>query len=554
MHFLQMTLRYIMKNQFFAPSNLSFIDFMVQDHDELAARIKDVGEFLSKPSNKPAFSFFIEAQKEAFDAGNGRGSLNAVDNDKVLSDTVGALTVLRRQFWRKAIKETGVFDLLPAKRREELESQLDEKLPSGEKDDQGRPIFHVLPDFTKDSLHQVIHGLLIERGQFFAEMVEGVFTSLSGEHVTNAPQGFSKRLILADVVGYISSWSYNMREHFHDLRRCVAVLLERTVPHRNVTADMIDAMPQDGQWRWYDGYAYRMRAYKKGTVHVEMSSQIVWRLNEVLASRYPAAIPPEFRRTPKKTPKDEPTIARRNESLSDDILNCLRTMLPHDETKTIVNYRSSPISTDLKRLYLRVRDVLVSVGAAEIQHKVFQFEHPAKDVLAEIIRTGSIPDAKSFQFYPTPEEIASAAVEMADVYPGLDCLEPSAGTGNIARVLDTYIGVEGHLQCVEISPLFCKALESRDLHVQCCDFMQWTPDREYDRIVMNPPYDRGQWKAHVSRAAGFLKPGGILVAVLPLSASGVQIDGVECIEGPVFDNQFEGTGISVQLFKYTKVK
>ena len=36
----------------------------------------------------------------------------------------------------------------------------------------------------------------------------------------------------------------------------------------------------------------------------------------------------------------------------------------------------------------------------------------------------------------------------------------------------------------------------------------------YDRIVMNPPFERGQDAEHVRRAYSFLKPGGILVAIV----------------------------------------
>jgi 16S rRNA G1207 methylase RsmC len=36
----------------------------------------------------------------------------------------------------------------------------------------------------------------------------------------------------------------------------------------------------------------------------------------------------------------------------------------------------------------------------------------------------------------------------------------------------------------------------------------------YDRVVMNPPFDRERDVDHVMHALGFLKPGGRLVAVM----------------------------------------
>lgn len=49
------------------------------------------------------------------------------------------------------------------------------------------------------------------------------------------------------------------------------------------------------------------------------------------------------------------------------------------------------------------------------------------------------------------------------------------------------------------------------------DFLTITPDkwgRQYDAIVMNPPFERLQDIDHVRHAFRFLKPGGRLVAIM----------------------------------------
>ena len=53
-----------------------------------------------------------------------------------------------------------------------------------------------------------------------------------------------------------------------------------------------------------DGGALRIRCYLKGTAHLEVHPDMAWRLNGVLASLYPAAIPAEFRQKPKKRLKE----------------------------------------------------------------------------------------------------------------------------------------------------------------------------------------------------------------------------------------------------------
>ena len=43
--------------------------------------------------------------------------------------------------------------------------------------------------------------------------------------------------------------------------------------------------------------------------------------------------------------------------------------------------------------------------------------------------------------------------------------------------------------------------------------MTWTPELRFDRVVMNPPFQGKQDTQHITRAFGFLRPGGRLVAI-----------------------------------------
>ena len=63
---------------------------------------------------------------------------------------------------------------------------------------------------------------------------------------------------------------------------------------------------------------------------------------------------------------------------------------------------------------------------------------------------------------------------------------------------------------------------------------------------MNPPFDRGQWKAHVEHALPLLKRGGRLVAILPEGANGkFYPDGFNCVYPQTFNNEFASTSVSV---------
>jgi hypothetical protein len=112
--------------------------------------------------------------------------------------------------------------------------------------------------------------------------------------------------------------------------------------------------------------------------------------------------------------------------------------------------------------------------------------------------------------------------------------------------------------CVEISGLHCKVLEGKGHRVVWSDFLPWAEGRAgegkaFDRIVMNPPFSEGRWRAHTEQAAGLLAAGGRLVAVLPASAKGSGIlPGFDCRWHGPYDNEFAGTSVSVVLLAADK--
>ena len=119
-------------------------------------------------------------------------------------------------------------------------------------------------------------------------------------------------------------------------------------------------------------------------------------------------------------------------------------------------------------------------------------------------------------YFPTPESVARTVLHHAKVLSDrlpLSVLEPSAGTGNLAR-LAAQVGAE--VDCVEIQPGFADQLVAEGIYrnVWCNDFLKRAAKPIYDRILMNPPFENGADMEHVERAVACLKPGGILVAVM----------------------------------------
>jgi len=112
--------------------------------------------------------------------------------------------------------------------------------------------------------------------------------------------------------------------------------------------------------------------------------------------------------------------------------------------------------------------------------------------------------------FATPRELAERMVREADVRAGMTVLEPSAGTGVIMREI---VAVDACAVGVEVNPSLHRALEVPGFITQCCDFMEYEGG-PIDRVVRNPPFEKGQDAAHVRRAFGMLKEGGRLVAVM----------------------------------------
>lgn len=114
-------------------------------------------------------------------------------------------------------------------------------------------------------------------------------------------------------------------------------------------------------------------------------------------------------------------------------------------------------------------------------------------------------------FFPTPPALAEMVVRQARIRPGDEVLEPSAGSGAIARQV-RLLHPSAELVCIEVSPPLHALLKTQgfDAHNRDC----LAASGQVDRIVMNPPFERGQDIDHVLHCWTMLKPGGRMVAVM----------------------------------------
>lgn len=516
---------------FFAPVSSDLLDSLLGRYQDMRRRVEAMGQLIN--ADHQAVACFIDGNGES-----GRWSAPSVDR---LFAMEGAIGSLNSRFWAEAMSLTDVYDCMPQKRRDEWQTAIRE---------------HTTPDFEDDTVRSTFLELLNSRDLFLAERVDGIFRGLSGEHVTNAPEAFGKRMILARALN-----EYHHPEHgtcglINDLRCVIAKFMGRDEPGWDITNSVVYGLRGYwGEWFPLDGGALRIRLYKKGTAHLEVHPDMAWRLNCVLAKLHPLAIPAEFRQRPKKQAKEFQMMGRPLPFAVLRLLGGMQIVRERVGDSYPAQYRQVPNALCMrgveggKAAMDEAGRVLQSIGGVPVGH-YWQFDYDAGRVIGEILASGCIPDRKSHQFYPTPERLAKIAVETAEIGDTHMVGELSAGQGGIADHLP-----KDRTTCVEISPLHCQILRAKGHQVIEADFLAWseTTAQRFDRIVINPPFSEGRWQAHTAAAASLLNPGGRLVAILPASAKGKDLlPELDCTWSSVYENEFAGTSTAVVILTADK--
>lgn len=529
---------------FFAPVSSDLIDSLIGQYEHMRVKVERVAEVMNGPDLDGALHFFAEYAGRQ-DRHLSSGTVSALFN------LDGAIAHLNASYWSKAMQMTDVLDVMPQKRRDEWHRQI--MSPLGEKKDRYSKEWEVepIPEFNDENVRSTLKTLLLQRETFFAERVDGLFRSLSKTHVTNAPEGFGRRMILARAVNEWGNVEHGTAGVINDLRCIIAKFMGRDEPKWDATSSVVRfARLRRGEWINVDGGAIRIRVYAVGTAHLEVHPDMAWRLNCVLAQLHPLAIPSQFRERPKKRAKDHKLIGR---PLPFAVVARLGTLEPARDLNPDHGYRKDtwikvPGCWDFKassqpQIKTEADRIMESIGGTRLSELRWAFDYDPTEVVQEIIASGCVPDQKAHQFYPTPERLARIAVDLADIGDHHTCLEPSAGMGGMADLMPMQRTV-----CVEVSPLHCKVLQAKGHNVIEVDFLAWS-SKKFDRVVMNPPFSEGRWQAHIQAAVDLVKEGGKLVAILPASAKGKDLPGFDCEWYGPYENEFPGTSVSVVILK-----
>lgn len=119
-------------------------------------------------------------------------------------------------------------------------------------------------------------------------------------------------------------------------------------------------------------------------------------------------------------------------------------------------------------------------------------------------------------FYPTPAELADKMCQLVDFTKVKYILEPSAGKGDLIKAVERQRSSYGEyyfdIDTIEKDSELRSLLIGSKHRVIHDDFLTFNTYKNYDLIIMNPPFSEGA--KHVLKAIDLLKNGGQLVAVI----------------------------------------
>jgi len=219
-----------------------------------------------------------------------------------------------------------------------------------------------------------------------------------------------------------------------------------------------------------------------------------------------------------------------------NLLNALaayqgKALVEPNELKAVDNYHSYIKGHSVGQVDIEGRGVSVRKFMNGNAHVIFD-EQALRDInkaLAEYYgdvlpdvsedkperRKESTAVAKDLQYYPTPQAVVDRVVSSIYSLKGQRILEPSCGCG---RFMDALRSAGADVVGCEIDPVRVSICQAKGHRVMRMNFLETVPKPEFDRVIMNPPFYGTHYAKHVNHALRFLKPGGTLTAILPVTA------------------------------------
>jgi hypothetical protein len=213
-----------------------------------------------------------------------------------------------------------------------------------------------------------------------------------------------------------------------------------------------------------------------------------------------------------------------------------------------------------RKLYTAVSKVLTEFGGKWSKKEgAVLIKDGTKDKLLAALDSGEVKREKVIlQAFYTPNDVARNLVAWAasffDVDDEIQVLEPSAGGGALIRAIQEVLP-QAEITAIEINEDAVKELKKDDtLEVLHADFLSLpAASEEFDLIVMNPPYQKGQALKHIQHALTMLGEDGHLFAILPKNFS-LDFDSYDVESQDIAAGAFKesGTSIATKMVRFSR--
>lgn len=217
-------------------------------------------------------------------------------------------------------------------------------------------------------------------------------------------------------------------------------------------------------------------------------------------------------------------MAAREITVGDDVRRMLAKAVVEESGGQFVVRPLPPMPAPL---YKRVNQVFEQLGGKWKTNKGHFFPADPTDFIEVAMHTGLIQRRTALGFYGTPRDLGNLVVSYADLPDDPDSLhlEPQAGEGALAEIM-RFAAPSAVLRVMEIDPYRRAILERRGFsvhyHAAESDFLKFPrleSFRRFDRVVMNPPFNRQEYLKHILHAlrAHLAERNGRLVSIVPVT-------------------------------------
>lgn len=182
-----------------------------------------------------------------------------------------------RRMWINTLSASGLVNIMSQKEYDRAVKSLDSNVPA----------------FTVENVKASYEDFASRIDEIEDAAILDLFKDLSWNYKSNLPVKFGKRIVLSRMTSDRRYFDFSNRHKLDDLEKALHRLDGQTPPaHPHQASSILANRISKGESEYTDNYL-RIKSFKNGNMHVFiLNEKLRDRLNKVLSSHYPNALPP----------------------------------------------------------------------------------------------------------------------------------------------------------------------------------------------------------------------------------------------------------------------